>query len=497
MHILRRLMLSQSSQLKLSQLAPTVLVLAILGVGWLAVHKLNLDPGKRDDVVVKEASAGNTSALLSMPAGKLRAGAFHFEPVESREIQRERIVTGRVRYDDAKHIDVRAPVDGLVAAMLVQVGDRVEKNQVVVVLTSPEIGRARAEVMKCRQELEIVSRELDRQVEINLALREFCQMLDQGIAVDKIAEDFAERSLGSFRQELLSAYTNLQLAQDLEQSVHPLAQTGSIAGKTLRERKASRQIAQAEFTTVRERAEFEVTQSTLKAKAAVADAERLLAIARQSLQNLVGYDEYEDMNAPEDSLQRLEIRAPFSGTIEARALAAHERVKRGLSLLILADTTSLFVAADVREGDWQGMTVEPGTQIRLEVPALGDATYVAELLYVGREVNTTNDAVPLVARIDNSDGALRPGMFARIHVPVGEPRMAVAVKPEAVVQHGNQRFVFMPAGDQSQFRRVNVETGYASEDWIELTSGVAPGQLVVDQGAFLLKSELLLEGEAE
>jgi multidrug efflux pump subunit AcrA (membrane-fusion protein) len=47
------------------------------------------------------------------------------------------------------------------------------------------------------------------------------------------------------------------------------------------------------------------------------------------------------------------------------------------------------------------------------------------------------------------------------------------------------------------FKRVNVTTGQASNEWVEITDGLSPGQLVVTNGAFLLKSELLLQGEGE
>jgi cobalt-zinc-cadmium efflux system membrane fusion protein len=55
--------------------------------------------------------------------------------------------------------------------------------------------------------------------------------------------------------------------------------------------------------------------------------------------------------------------------------------------------------------------------------------------------------------------------------------------------------VFVPDGPE-QFRRVDVTTGIESGDDIEVISGLAVGQQVVSHGAFVLKSELLLEKEA-
>jgi cobalt-zinc-cadmium efflux system membrane fusion protein len=56
--------------------------------------------------------------------------------------------------------------------------------------------------------------------------------------------------------------------------------------------------------------------------------------------------------------------------------------------------------------------------------------------------------------------------------------------------------VFVPEG-ADRFRRVGVTTGIESGDFVEVTRGLTVGQQVVSQGAFVLKSELLLEKEAE
>jgi cobalt-zinc-cadmium efflux system membrane fusion protein len=73
-----------------------------------------------------------------------------------------------------------------------------------------------------------------------------------------------------------------------------------------------------------------------------------------------------------------------------------------------------------------------------------------------------------------------------------EPRTTIPT--DAVVRNGDDTFVFVPISG-SMFRRVNVETGQETSDWVEITNGLAPGDAVVTKGAFFLKSELLLERE--
>jgi len=99
-----------------------------------------------------------------------------------------------------------------------------------------------------------------------------------------------------------------------------------------------------------------------------------------------------------------------------------------------------------------------------------------------------------VATIDNSDGRLRPGLFVRVLVPLEDVAEVLAAPAAAVVEHERKRFVFVEESTD-QYRRVNVQTGREELGWVEIRSGLLPGARVVIEGAFALKSELLLERE--
>jgi multidrug efflux pump subunit AcrA (membrane-fusion protein) len=85
-------------------------------------------------------------------------------------------------------------------------------------------------------------------------------------------------------------------------------------------------------------------------------------------------------------------------------------------------------------------------------------------------------------------------MFAWALIPVDQPHESLVVPKGAITRHENQPFVFVPDGER-RFRRVDVEVGLEMNERIEIVSGLAAGDTVVDGGAFFLKSELLLERE--
>lgn len=476
---------------------PTLLVLAVLAAGWLAFHKINNGRGaaESESDSTQEVPAGDT---LVLPEGKLTVAKIQSVPAEHQSVQHVHTVPGRLRYDETKHVDVKAPLDGILDEILVTPGDAVTSGQLIAILRSPEIGRARAEILKRRKEYEIANQVLLRATTLATNLREVSKMLDQSASVESIEAAFAEKDLGSYRQEILSSYSKMKLADTLIAKIRPLVESGSVSGRTFREREGERQLAETAFRSARDQATFAAEQAKLNAEAEMAEADRQLNLAWQSVETLLGYKE-DKQNVDlsnEEALSRLEVRAPFAGSVESRMFADNERVARGDSLIVLANTDSLYVEASIRESDWSAVSLQPGTEVSVLVPALENQTFSAKIRYVGREVQPDTNSVPLVATIDNHDGLLRPGMYVRVTIPIGRARKTLSIKPESVIQHDNQQFVFVDL-DGGHFKRVDITTGDASDEWVEVTDGLTPGQLVVTNGAFLLKSELLLQGEGE
>ncbi len=277
-----------------------------------------------------------------------------------------------------------------------------------------------------------------------------------------------------------------------------LARTAETAGAdvlptvTVAERLAERRSAQAALLAACEQARFDVTQQTRLAEIEEGDALRRLHIAQQRVTNLLHYapDNVPERATEGDILSRVEIRAPFPGTIEEKRFAPSERVRSSDTILVLADTTKLWVAADIREQDWRVLTISLGQNVSVAAPALGGHFLNACVRHIGRQVDPKTNSVPLVAEIRNVEGLLRPGLFVHVSIPVGAPRMALCVPAAAVVQHEGSKFVFVRESEAT-FRRTDVTIGAQTDDWVEIVRGLPTGAPVVVEGAADLKSALL------
>jgi len=473
-------------------------VLILLAGGAFAFYRFSNSglPVNFPDSTGDLQTADVPADVVKLTDNKLRAAAISTETVKDRSLQDVRVIAGRIRYNDATHVDVKAPTAGTVIKMFVKTGDKVLQGQPLVIVNSQEIGRARADVLKHESELSLAQHREKWQGQVARNLKDLLARLNGTDQVDDIEKDFSNRPLGTYRDTVLSSWLNLKLANQLQQQAEPLAASGAISKRTLLERVNVQRVAEAEFHGIKEQVAFDAKQLWDQANIDAIDAQRRLQISRQHLYTLLGYEEAVIHDSPGTPLSQLEIRAPFDATVENRLMSNSERVKSGESLLVLADTSTLYVAVDIRERDWHDIHFQPGQELTVTVPALPHMKFTAKAHYMGREVMSISNAVPLVAVIDNAAGLLRPGMFVRVEIPVGAARMAVAVPRQSLLRHENKQFVFVAYDDQT-FRRVDVETGQTIRDWVEVTSGVQTGQRVVSNGAFQMKSSLLLEGEEE
>lgn len=409
-------------------------------------------------------------------------------------LQPERTVPGRLTYDDTRHIEVRVPTSGTLREILVKPGDSVTAGTVLARISSPEVGLARADVLRRDSELKLATVEWDRNRALCEGLKNLVDAVQRGDDAAHIIEETKGVRLGPYRERIVAAYSRLNLARQLFDNLRNAAETGAVAARTLQEREGEKTTATAALKGVIEESLYEAERACATSELAAMDAQRRWRIARQHLETLLGYDEPVRDADDGPPLSLVEVRAPFAGTVETKNYSQSERVDAGDSLFVLADTTHLWVAADIREKEWSALRLEPGAPVTVTSPALGDRTLTAQLYFLGRVVSPETNAVPLIATIANDEGLLRPGQFVRVRLPTGEPRSGPAVPDSAIAEHERQAFVFVPDGPH-RFRRVNVVRGFSANGLTLIESPLDEGDQVVSRGVFTLKSQLLLERE--
>ncbi|MFN0050868.1 MAG: efflux RND transporter periplasmic adaptor subunit [Planctomycetales bacterium] len=475
-------------------------VSATLAIGVLVVWWLTRD-GRSSSLTEPVAATQSEDSpgsrvILSKESGA--SAGVQTVAVARRMLQSTLTVPGRIAYNGAHRVEVKSSVDVVIREVLVKPGDAVQIGTRLAVLDSPEIGLVRAEVERNKAELRIANQAAEWVEQMSTNLADLLSALQKHPQVKTVEEDFDGRPLGDHRQQIVSAYSRYVLADELWEDVQPLVAKGSVSSQVAKQRDADRQVAKESFLSVCEQSQFEARQARDKARSNRDYARRLVAVSHQRLRSLLGafveIDDRQEDDSPEgEELTRFYLVAPFEGTVEQRLVSEAQRLAAGTPAFVVADTRTLWVAAEIRERDWQALSVGAADVLRVRVPAVGgDRKLEALVDYVGREVNHDTRAVPLIAEIDNRQHLLKPGMFAWITIPASASTMALCVPTSALQSHDGRSFVFVQESPLT-FVRVDVTLGMRTRDWIEIEKGLTAGQQVVASGSFLLKSELLLK----
>ena len=185
--------------------------------------------------------------------------------------------------------------------------------------------------------------------------------------------------------------------------------------------------------------------------------------------------------------------APFAGRVIARDLTKGEVVETTHKLFAVADLSTVWVVGNVSEKDisyMQRAAAVPNQPVEVHVAAYPDEVFQGTVSYVGDVLDTATRTMAVRLILDNSNGLLKPEMFATIRVS-SEPASDVLVVPEAAIQHDRDRsFVFVQK-EPGVFEARTIKLGEKNGTFAEVLEGVQEGEMVVKEGAFTLKSELL------
>jgi Cu(I)/Ag(I) efflux system membrane fusion protein len=243
--------------------------------------------------------------------------------------------------------------------------------------------------------------------------------------------------------------------------------------------------AQSEFIQAEERLKLTATRSDSSelrtARSIYQSARRKILVMGATEKDL---NEIAETNVPKTFL---EIRAPLAGTVtEASEILGHV-VEVGGTMFHVADLSKLWVLADIYEKDLA--KIKPGLPAEIAVAAYPTEKFRGRLTTIFDVLDETTRTIKARVEVENPTGKLKPQMFATVTLQSGELANLIVVPEAAVQTEGDQRFVFVPQDDSSFVKRA-VRLGHDLDSLIVILEGLAAGEKVVTEGAFVLRSEL-------
>lgn len=216
-------------------------------------------------------------------------------------------------------------------------------------------------------------------------------------------------------------------------------------------------------------------------------ADELLSSSRKRLQLLdVPDHQLHELTDKQRIIKSLHIHAPTDGIVIQIGAREGQYVTPDTEIFTLADVGKVWVYADVYE--YELPWVRPGdpAEIRLiGVPGRVFSSQV-EFIYPYAERQTRTNRIRMV--LDNTEGLLKPDMFADVTILTQKQLEALTVPTEAIIRSGtrNQVFVVRAPG---KFEPRPVQLGLDSEGRVAILDGLDEGEEIVTSAQFLIDSE--------
>lgn len=191
----------------------------------------------------------------------------------------------------------------------------------------------------------------------------------------------------------------------------------------------------------------------------------------------------------------LAVRAPQAGTVLDLHATPGELLEPGSPAALIGDLSTVWVWADVYEEDLSTVAralAGGPVEARFSTPGVHDQEFSGTLDVLGAELDPATRTARARITLANPDGILRPGMFGSVELRVQASGTSLVVPSSAICRDGDLAFVFVHGQGDLYFRR-QVRTGREVGGRVEVRGGVEPGQQVVADGSFLLKSDVLRE----
>jgi len=376
-------------------------------------------------------------ACSSSVAGKRADSQAHEERIQVRAVpikvhELRRTVESVGSLFALEEVTVSSEVEGKVDEVLVDIGDRVERGQPLVNVNTTELKLS-----------------LDQQ-------RALYQQVRARLGIEPESEDL---------KNVLDAAEVKKAAADLREAEDTYKRAQQLLAKQLMPRQ-----------------DFDQTEARMHSASAAYD------LAVQSVQNLrAQLSQYKaSVQLAEKKLRDAVIRAPFKGQVKERVVAPGQYLKVQTPVMVIVSIDPLRVRLKIPEpmAGW----IQIGERINVSVDAYPDKTFSGKLARINPSVDPQSRTFEVEALLENSDGLLKPGFFAKARIPSGKVDQAMTVPHNALQYSYGVYKLALIQGDV--LKDTEVKVGDLSSDEIEIVSGAKAGDMI----AFPVKGQALKDG---
>ena len=179
-------------------------------------------------------------------------------------------------------------------------------------------------------------------------------------------------------------------------------------------------------------------------------------------------------------LENTILRSPITGYVTARNFDTGDLFSMSMPLFTVQQVVPVKLLVGISESEYT--SVKRGDVVKITVDAIPGREFRGNISKLHPTVNAATHTFNAEVTVQNSDRALRPGMYARATVTFGTNHSIVLPDQAVIKQEGTgQKYVFV-LGEGDTVKMVPVSVGRHNGSEYEILDGIAEGDEVVTKG---------------
>ena len=175
------------------------------------------------------------------------------------------------------------------------------------------------------------------------------------------------------------------------------------------------------------------------------------------------------------------IHAPLSGAVSKRHVQAGEKMAPDMPIFTIVNLAQLTLEANVPAADIP--RIKPGQEVRFKVDGFQNRAFVGKVARINPTTEAGSRSMLVYISVDNADGALRGGMFAKGTISTEKSAVKPLLPIAALRKENGQDVVYKVEAGKVVAQPVKLGLRNEDEGMAEVTAGL-------DQGASVIVAKL-------
>ena len=190
------------------------------------------------------------------------------------------------------------------------------------------------------------------------------------------------------------------------------------------------------------------------------------------------------------------IYADHPGIVTQKRVSVGDYLTTGQVLFHIQNLNILWALFDVYENDLPKIRV--GRKISFTTPSIPNKTFTGNITFVNPVINPQTRVATIRAEVVNTDGKLKPEMFISGQMNIAKKSSNLTIPKSSVLWTGERSVVYvkMPDTEIPSFQYREIEIGDATKTGYTVINGLAFGEEVVTNGAFVIDASAQLNNQA-